>query len=85
MKKRHVCHHCGEHYPAKRPACPHCGADRDFTHAEDPEEFALPDEMDDASYKDFLAKEGLETGGKRRMGCGLPVLLLASAILLILL
>ncbi|MHC4957797.1 MAG: hypothetical protein ACYTGN_05425 [Planctomycetota bacterium] len=72
MKKRHVCHHCGEHYPAGRANCPHCGADRDFTHAEDPAEFALPEAMDDAAYEDFLAGEGLK---KRRSGCAGALLL----------
>ena len=57
----HVCANCGELYDAKRPVCPHCGADRDLTYAETPSETLESDwaEMDDAGYQAYLEKEGL--------------------------
>lgn len=34
-----VCAHCGELFPKGKLVCPHCGADADFTWAEEPSEF----------------------------------------------
>jgi hypothetical protein len=72
---RIVCAHCGEHFEEGKPVCPHCGADADYTYAEEPSEFdfATPD----PSYEEFLEKEGL-AGPPRRPGRGFCVLLLAG-------
>lgn len=34
-----VCAHCGELFAEGKLVCPHCGADADFTWAEEPNEF----------------------------------------------
>jgi len=59
--------------------CPHCGADVDLTLVE-----PAPG-MDDDTYEDFLADEGLgEKPPRRRSGCMplllLPVLLALAAV-----
>ena len=70
MKKQHVCFHCGELYDATKPACPHCGADREHTYAETPDELVVPEAMDDAGYGDFLESEGLSDKPRPRIACG---------------
>lgn len=83
MKKQHACFHCGELYDRDRPACPHCGADRDFTYAEAPTELVAPDE--DREYGDFLESEGLSDRPRARRGCGTMILVVVSGLLWLLL
>jgi len=80
-----VCFHCGEHFDAARLVCPHCGADRDHTYAEEPVETNRPDELDAEAYAEFLAAEGLADRPKSRIGCGAALLLSVSGLVWILL
>ena len=59
-----ACFHCGELFEEGKLVCPHCGADADFTYAEEPNEFAF-DEPD-------------EPEPQKRAGCS--VLLLALVV-----
>lgn len=72
-----VCAHCGGIFPEGKLACPHCGADADFTHAEEPSEFDFGTTEPSSSYEEFLEKEGLAEPPQRpkRGSC---VLLLAG-------
>lgn len=56
-----VCSHCGQGFPPGRTACPHCGADEETGWGEDDEAAGLdlPEAMDEDTYTDFLAEEGL--------------------------
>ena len=86
MKERSsVCFHCGEYFDPDRPVCPHCGADRDYTYAEEPVETGRPDELDEAAYAEFLASEGLSGRPKGRFGCAATLFLSVSGLLWILL
>jgi len=66
------CFHCGELFdPEGKLVCPHCGADVDFTYAEDPSDLLVEDEGE--GYEDFLRREGLAPE-KRGRGCLLALL-----------
>jgi predicted nucleic acid-binding Zn-ribbon protein len=73
-----VCAHCGEVFQEGKLVCPHCGADADFTFAEDPDEFDFG--AVDPSYEEILEKEGLAPPS-RRPKRGLCVLLLAGPVI----
>ena len=86
-----VCSFCGELYPEKRLACPHCGADADQTYTDDGHEPDLgvdhePDTMDDEAYESFLEREGLAQRPERkpprprRAGCSLALAGLGLAL-----
>ena len=78
-----VCAHCGERYDDQRPNCPHCGADKEQTWSHDGEYHEeLQDFDDEAEYRDFLAKEGLDPSSRK--GC-LSVVLVATGLVWVLL
>jgi predicted nucleic acid-binding Zn-ribbon protein len=74
-----VCDHCGELFEKGKLVCPHCGADADFTYAEEPNEFDFGT-PDTSSYEDFLENEGLAPASSRPKR-GLCALLVAGPVI----
>ena len=76
--KQEICGHCGELFEKGKLVCPHCGADADFTYAEEPNEFDFG--AADPSYEEFLENEGLAPPSPRPKR-GLCALLLAGPVI----
>ena len=61
----HACFHCAELFDSRKLVCPHCGADRDLTYAEEPTGLQRWGESDDKAYQEFIEREGLDGRSRR--------------------